>query len=108
MEEEWEMDKQEVDLSIAYHDAMRDAAWYRVRTTRTRDRLDKLLECQRKYFQQQDQAAEGGRDELREMLTHSAYQATPPSSDRPVEVTRAQKPARTERPRQTGNRAGRK
>jgi DNA-binding XRE family transcriptional regulator len=108
MEEEWEMDKQEVDLSIAYHDAMRDAEWYRVRTTRTRDRLDKLLECQRKYFQQQDQAAEKERDELAELLTHSAYQATPPLSDRPVEVTGAQKPARTERRKANRKQSGQK
>src|SRR5215208_1392255 len=33
LEEDWEMDKQEVDLSIAYHAAMRDAEWYRVCTT---------------------------------------------------------------------------
>ena len=108
MEEEWEMDKQEVDLSIAYHDAMRDAEWYRVRTIRTRDRLDKLLECQRKYFQQQDQAAERERDELPELLIHSAYQATPPSSDRTVEVTRAQKPARTERRKANRKQSGQK
>jgi DNA-binding XRE family transcriptional regulator len=97
LEEDWEMDKQEVDLSIAYHAAMRDAEWYRVCASRTRDRLDKLLECQRKYFQQQDRGAERERDELPELLTHSVYQATPPSPDRPVEVTRAQPPASTER-----------
>ena len=108
MEEEWEMDKQEVDLSIAYHDAMRDAEWYRERTIRTRDRLDKLLECQRKYFQQQDQAAERERDELPELLIHSAYQATPPSSDRPVEVTRAQKAARAERRKANRKQSGQK
>jgi DNA-binding XRE family transcriptional regulator len=108
MEEDWEMDKQEVELSIAYHDAMRDAEWYRVHTTRTRDRLDKLLECQQKYFQQQDQAAERERDELPELLTHSAYQATPPSSDRPVEVTEAQKPARTERRKANRKQSGQK
>jgi len=85
LEEDWEMDKQEVDLSIAHNAAMRDAEWYRACTSRTRDRrLDNLLECQRKYFQQQD---------------HSAYQATPPPSDTPVEVTSAQEPDRTERPK---------
>jgi DNA-binding XRE family transcriptional regulator len=97
--EEWEDEKQRVDLSIAYHDAMRSAEGYRLRTTRTRARLDKLLECQRKYFQQQEQAAERERDELRGLLTHSAYQATRPSSDTPVEVTRAQEPDRTESPK---------
>jgi DNA-binding XRE family transcriptional regulator len=108
MEEEWDMDMQEVGLSIDYHDAMRDAEWYRVRTTRTRDRLDKLLEGQRKYFQQQDQTTEREHDELPELLTHSAYQATPPSSDRPVEVTRAQKPARTERRKANRKQSGQK
>jgi DNA-binding XRE family transcriptional regulator len=108
LEEDWEIDKEEVDLSIAYHAAMRDAEWYRVRTTRTRDRLDKLLECQRKYFQQQDQAAERKRDELPELLTHSAYQATPPASETPVEVTRAQKPARTERRKANRKQSGQK
>jgi DNA-binding XRE family transcriptional regulator len=97
MEEDWEMDMEELGLNIDYHDAMRDAEWYRVLATRTRDRLDNLLECQRKYFQQPDQAAERERDELPKWLTHSAYQPTPPSSDRPDEATRAQKPARTER-----------
>jgi transcriptional regulator with XRE-family HTH domain len=108
MEEEWEMDMEEVGLSVDYHDAMRDAEWYRVRATRTRDRLDKLLECQRKYFQQPDQAAERERDELPKWLTHSAYQPTPPSSDRPDEVTRAQKPARTERRKANRKQSGQK
>ncbi len=49
-------------------------------------------------LQQQEQAAERERDELRELLTHSAYQATLPSSDTPVEVTEAQEPERTESP----------
>jgi DNA-binding XRE family transcriptional regulator len=83
MEEDWEMDKQEVDLSIAYHDATRAAEGYRVRTTRTQDRLDKLLEYHRKYFQQQD---------------HSVFPATLRASDTPVEVTSAQESDRTERP----------
>jgi len=108
MEEDWEIDKQEVDLSIAYHAAMRDAKWYRVCASRTRDRLAKLLECQRKYFQQQDQGAERERDELPELRTHPAYQATPPSSDRPVEVTGAQKPARTERRKANRKQSGQK
>jgi transcriptional regulator with XRE-family HTH domain len=108
MEEEWEMDMEELGLSIDYHDAMRDAEWYRVLTTRTRDRLDKLLECQRKYFQQQDHAAEKERDELPRWLTHSAYQPTPPSSDRPDDVTGAQKPGRTERRKANRKQGGQK
>jgi transcriptional regulator with XRE-family HTH domain len=108
MEEVWEMDMEELGLSIDYHDAMRDAEWYRVLTTRTRDRLDKLLECQRKYFQQPDQAADRERDELPKWLTHSAYQPTPPSSDRPDEVTRAQNPARTERRKANRKQSGQK
>jgi DNA-binding XRE family transcriptional regulator len=108
MEEDWEMEMQEVGLSIDYHAAMRDAEWYRRRTTRARDKLDKLLEYQRMYFQQQDQAAEGARDELPELLTQPASQATPPSLDRPVEDTRAQKPAHTERRKANRKQSGQK
>jgi DNA-binding XRE family transcriptional regulator len=96
MRENWEIDKLAADLSIAYHDAMRGAEGYRVRTARTRTRLNKLLECQRRYFHQQGQAAERKRDDVRELLTRSAYQATLPSSHTPVAVTRAQEPDRTE------------
>jgi DNA-binding XRE family transcriptional regulator len=98
MREDWDMDMQEVGLNIAYYEAMRGAEGYRVRTTRARDRLNKLLECQRKYCQQQEQAADTERDEPRESLTHSEYLATLSSSDTPVEVTRAREPDRTESP----------
>ena len=97
--EDWDMEVQEVSINIAYHDAMREAEGYRVRSTRSRDRLDKLLKCRRKYFQQQEQAADRERDELRELLTHSTYRATLPPPDTPVEVIRAQQPDRTESPR---------
>jgi DNA-binding XRE family transcriptional regulator len=54
-------------------------------------------------LQQHEQAAERERDELRELFTNAAYQATPPPLDTPaedtnVEVTNAQNNDRTESP----------
>jgi DNA-binding XRE family transcriptional regulator len=109
MLEDWEIDTKKFELIIAYHIAMRRAEGYRVRAARPRDKLDKLLECQRKYFQQQEQAAERKRDELPEMLTHSADRATQPASEDkyPIHLyypTAAQKPDRTERQKVNRNR----
>jgi DNA-binding transcriptional regulator YiaG len=109
MLEDWEIDTKKFELIIAYHIAMRRAEGYRVRAARPRDKLDKLLECQRKYFQQQEQAAERKRDELPEMLTHSADRATLPASEDkyPIHLyypTAAQKPDRTERQKVNRNR----
>jgi pheromone shutdown protein TraB len=47
--EAWEVEKQLVDLCLAYRGAARDAEVRRMRRSQTRKRLDKLLECQRKY-----------------------------------------------------------
>lgn len=47
--EAWEVEKQLVDLCLAYHGAARGAEVHRMRRSQTRKRLDKLLECQRKY-----------------------------------------------------------
>jgi DNA-binding XRE family transcriptional regulator len=118
MLEDWEIDTKKFELIIAYHIAMRRAEGYRVRAARPRDKLDKLLECQRKYFQQQEQAAERKRDERPEMLTHSADRATLPASDDKYTIylydptaqepnrteIPAEKPDRTERPKVNRNR----
>ena len=47
--EAWEVEKQLVDLCMAYRRAAKGAMIHRMRRSQTRKRLDKLLECQRKY-----------------------------------------------------------
>jgi hypothetical protein len=47
--EEWEVEKSVLELCIGYYDAMREADLNRIRERQSRAKLNKLLECQRKY-----------------------------------------------------------
>ena len=47
--EEWDADMRVAQLRLAYQEALRNAEHYERRRRREQERLDKLLECQRKY-----------------------------------------------------------
>ena len=48
--EEWEVKQNILELCVGYYDAMRDADMNRIRERQSREKLDKLIECQRKYL----------------------------------------------------------
>jgi hypothetical protein len=47
--EVWDIDTRHLELRVAYYDALRDAAFNKIRASQNQAKLDKLLECQRKY-----------------------------------------------------------